>query len=193
MNFAEVRNIKGQKDESNFPRKLDMFATFTEIQGLSYNTNGTGVVKCKLRDETGETHPVTIYRKEPIPGQMMNQRAQFSIYSYDGNYQNKQYIGYAGLWNDRANVNQPQTPPQSAPQPTNNGRDATGTSIERQATWKGACRVVAAMMQHSDAPGLPEIKEYLAELCVMGHDWIATGQVNFNQTDAPFPDDEPSF
>jgi hypothetical protein len=112
MNFAEVRKIKGQR-EGQYPKKLDIFATFADpIQGCSYNKNQKLVCKTHLIDDANEKHLVTLYVKEPIPPNMVNQRQLFKIYAFDGNYQQKTYVGYAGLWQDRPQSS-PQTPPQA--------------------------------------------------------------------------------
>jgi hypothetical protein len=150
VNFAEVRKIKGQR-EGQWPAKASMFATFTEIGGLSYNQNQKPVCKCKLTDDMNETHLVTLYVKQAIPPNMLNQRQPFKLYAYDGNYQQKSYVGYAGLWQDR-----PQsapTTPQNAPQSTNAPTGGIGQAL---ALCNQLRAVIASMGQQAQQSAPPQ-------------------------------------
>ena len=129
MNFQTVRQVKGQKDAKNFPVKVDMFGTFTEIGGTAFNMNQKPYCDCYITDDTSEKHKVRLYGDGP-PLNLLGTRCSFTLSAYDGNYQGKSYVGYSGFWNDRV-PQQPQAPPQrrqAPPQATNapQGLDVQG-------------------------------------------------------------------
>jgi len=117
MNFAQVRQIKGQKDEKNYPKKLDIFGVLKEIGGTYFNTNQTPCSKCKITDDMNEQHSVTILKTIPATN-LLNTRQAFRIYSFDGNHQGTPYVGYSGFWvdNPQRHESSPQQPPQASQQ-----------------------------------------------------------------------------
>jgi hypothetical protein len=152
VNFAEVRKIKGQR-ENNFPKKLDMYATFAEpIEGCSYNRNQKLVCKTKLIDDMNEKHLVTLYVKQPIPPNMANQRQLFKIYAFDGTYGpgNNPYEGYAGLWQDR-----PQSTPTTSSQPAQGTNSPNMTQQDALAMLDKLVGWVASMRPQAPPPQAP--------------------------------------
>jgi len=79
------------------------------------------------------------------------------------------------------NVAPPQAPPQARQQPVHVpvGRDATGLSIERQACYKATCEL--ASRRPDLMPDIARFVDWLGH----GHDWIATGKVDFRVTHQP--------
>ena len=117
MNFQAIRQIKGQQD-GNFPAKLEMFGTFTEIGPAKLSRNNKPCCKCKITDDTNEAHNVTLYGDMP-PTKLLGTQCLFSLSAFDGEFtddktgQQKQYTGYSGFWDM---IQQPQQAPQSSPQ-----------------------------------------------------------------------------
>ncbi len=115
MNFAQVEQGNGNK--------VQMFGILTEIGGLQYTPKQAAKAVCKIRDDAGVEHKVHIYQgtgQLPTP-QQFNQRCQFTLSTFQGNYQGKLYTGYSGFWNASAQTGQQPTPqgqnvPPQAPQ-----------------------------------------------------------------------------
>ena len=115
MNFQVVDQANG--------KSAVMLGTITEFVGEGINpTSQKPWKKAKITDDTGKIHQVTLRGTLPTVA-VINQRAQFSIGTYQGTYQGSPYTGYSGFWNETAQVAQ-SAPPQ-AQQPT---PEATGTS-----------------------------------------------------------------
>jgi len=116
MNFQAVEQANGNK--------VTIFGTFTEIGGVQYTPQQKAKAICKIRDTTGIEHKVHIYQgigELPTP-QNLNQRCQFTISTFQGNYKGQPYIGYSGFWNSNAQVAPHNT--QQAPQATNSPQSA---------------------------------------------------------------------
>lgn len=100
MNFQIV--------EQNNGNLVQMFGVFTDIGGLQYTPQRKAKAICKIRDDTNVEHTVHIYQgKGQLPGpEHFNQRCQFTLSTFQGNYQGKSYTGYSGFWNSDAQINQ---------------------------------------------------------------------------------------
>lgn len=142
MNFQTVRQVKGQKDDKNYPVKVDMFGTFTEIGGTAFNINQKPYSDCYITDDTSEKHKVRLYG-DAAPTNLLGTRQSFSISAYDGNYQGKPYVGYSGFWNDRV-PQQPQGSPQSPQNAPQGTKPPPGIDVESQ-ILAIAERIVTAM------------------------------------------------
>ena len=206
MNFAQVRQIMGQKDDKGYDLKLTMFGALLQVGGVSYTQGGKQTCMCKVIDDTGEAHNVHFYGKAlPSPAQL-NQRLSLTISSFQGTGQGGSYTGYHGFWNAKAGVNQqpqqqaPQSPPQrpqTAPQAANapnvgqrTNQDAflqqeaqKQISIERQTAWKGACWVYTGL--GADDTGL---RGAVVDLAQAGLHFIQTGEYSPN-----YPPPDPSI
>lgn len=179
MNFQAVEQANGNK--------VMIFGTFVEVGGVQYTPQQKAKAICKIRDATGVSHNVHIYQgtgELPIP-ENLNQRYQFSLSSFEGNYQGKPYTGYSGFWNSNAQVapktqqqapQNVQQPPSRAPQQANALIDARNTSIERQAAFEAAC-------EYCGKRGLDE--NVIIKVAIAGHYFIQTGK---NPDDIPEPD-----
>ena len=141
MNFQEILKIKGQKDNKGYPQKLDMFGTLNQIGGVYFNQNGTECSKCVITDTAGEKHNVILMKDIPATN-LLNTRQGFSIYSYDGNYQGKVYIGYSGFW--VANPQRHQQSPQNAPQTHQNAPQSTNTPVSDISVLRAKALEIAA-------------------------------------------------
>ncbi len=128
MNFAAVKQANGQS--------VTMFGTFNEIGGVSFTQNQKPVCKCQIIDDAGEKHLVRLYNQDAPMPTLVNMRQEFSLKSYQGQYQGQPYTGYSGFWNDRAQVNQaaPQTAPQASYNaPQNPQQPAQRTNVPQPA------------------------------------------------------------
>ena len=176
MNFQAVEQANGNK--------ITIFGTFTEVGGVEYTSQQKAKAICKIRDTTGVEHKVHIYQGT---GQLpttenLNRRYQFTLSTFQGNYQGLPYTGYSGFWNNNAQVNQnvPQNssrPPQTVPQstkPKSNGKD---TSVERRGAFNSAC---------SRAQGTDMTPTDIIDLAIQGQHFIETGD-NINNK-PKFPD-----
>lgn len=110
MNYQQVEQAGG--------KNINMLGIITEFSGEGINEkSGKPYKKVKIIDEMGVSHKVTLRGDVLPPLQLLNQRASFSIGTYNGTYQGNPYIGYSGFWNSAANVNpiQPYTLPAMPP------------------------------------------------------------------------------
>jgi len=120
--------------------------------------------------------------KTPLPGSVCVGHLALWGALYDAN--KKQY---KVMFNDYAHGNTPQpSPPPQAPaqarqQPIHVpvGRDATGLSIERQATVKAVCERYA---------GTETDMATMLDACQYFHHWIATGNIDFKVANASVDD-----
>ena len=180
MNFQAIEQANG--------KQLEMYGTFTEVGGAQFTQSAKAKAVCKVRDMTGIEHKVHIYKGNgqlPTP-QNLNQRCQFNLSSFQGNYQGSPYIGYSGFWNSTGQTAPPNAPqaPQNALQSTNSG-NGRNTSIERQCAWKGAC---------NRARGTDMSPNDIVELARQGIYFIETGNnanalPEYDDEQGPPPDD----
>jgi len=108
MNFQQVQQANGQN--------VIIFGTIVEFKGQGVNPKSNKpYMKVSVLDDTGVKKNVTLRGALPTMN-MINQRVQFNLRSYQGTYQGQPYTGYSGFWYNRATVNQgqPQMPPQAA-------------------------------------------------------------------------------
>jgi len=107
MNFQAVQQANGQM--------ITMFGTIVEFKGEGVNPKSQKPYKkVAITDDSGVKHNVTLRGNLPDPS-LLNQRAQFSLNSYQGNHQGQPYTGYSGFWNNQAQV-APQGQPSGAAQ-----------------------------------------------------------------------------
>ena len=111
MNFNAVDQANG--------KNVTMWATLTTWDGIAFSTNQAKYLTCKLSDENGVEHKCRIYEgKGSCPGQEhLNKRMEFSLSSYQGNYNGQPYTGYSGFWSHGATKGS-QDSPQSSLQST---------------------------------------------------------------------------
>lgn len=109
MNFQAVEQADG--------KNLMMWATLFAWEGIAFTTKQAKYLSCKLRDDNGVEHKCRIYEgKGTLPGQEhLEKRMQFSIGSYQGNYNGQPYTGYSGFWSHGA-TNSPQNTQQGTQQ-----------------------------------------------------------------------------
>lgn len=130
MNFQAVAQANGNK--------ITMFGIFINIGGTQFTPQQKAKSICKIRDDTGAEKNVHIYQgtgQLPQP-QELNHRHQFTLSSFQGNYQGKPYVGYSGFWNSNAQTNQntPSQPQQAPSQP------AQATNYQQPAPTQGKQR-----------------------------------------------------
>lgn len=111
MNFQAVDQNNGEN--------VTMWATLSKWEGIAFTTNQAKYLSCKLVDDNGVEHKCRIYEgKGTLPGQeCLNQRLEFNISSYQGNYKGQPYTGYSGFWSHGAtkgSQNTQQAPSQPA-------------------------------------------------------------------------------
>ena len=182
-NFAAITQVKNQKDGNNYPLRMEMWATLTEIGGVQATQNGKNFAKCKLKDDQGVSHNVTIYNDIP-PVNLLNSRHVFSLSSFDGNYNGKPYVGYSGFWQHNAGGQQAAPPQRQQAPPRQTAQANKDDSIERQCAWKSACTVAASS-------GKEFALEETLRWAAAGLKFIETGEAEF-QEDTPAPDDAPA-
>lgn len=112
MNFQAVDQAGG--------KNITMWATLFAWEGLAFTTNQAKYLSCKLRDDDGIEHKCRIYEgKGALPGQeSLNQRMEFSLSTFQGNYKGQPYTGYSGFWSHGATTSAPQNTQQAPSQPT---------------------------------------------------------------------------
>jgi len=114
----------GSKDNKGFPTKLDMQATLNELKGSYYNKNKTLCHECIITDNMNEKHKVLLLKDAPSP-QFLNTQQTFSLYAYEGTYNDKQtgqmrnYTGYSGFWVANPQSQRQNAPPQQQSRPQN--------------------------------------------------------------------------
>ena len=116
MNFQAIEQANG--------KNVTIWATMTTWDGISFSANKAKLLTCKLKDDDNIEHKCRIYEgKGALPGQeLLNQRMQFNLSAYQGNYQGTSYTGYSGFWSHGATSSAPQNgqrASQHAPQSTN--------------------------------------------------------------------------
>jgi len=165
MNFATVRTIIDQKAENGYAATMPMFGIITEFKGEGLSSSNKPWKKVVVRDDANELHNVTLRGTLPGP-QVIGQRCQFDMSSYNGDANGQPYIGYSGFWKHGPVAQQGQQAPQQPrpapnapprqPQapPTSDGN----ASICRQCAGKCAARLVAAHIAAGNGSvGVPEI------------------------------------
>jgi hypothetical protein len=159
MNFQAVEAANGNS--------VPMQGTFVEIGGAQYTANQKAKAVCKVRDMTGVSHNVHVYKgKGFLPGpQNLNQRYEFSLSTFQGTYQGQPYTGYSGFWN--ANGQNQQAPPQHAQQQRQN--PPQGNKSDPDARGKVRHGVVCAFIQSGQEVHIPLIEYWV--------NYIMTGEV----------------
>lgn len=194
MNFQVVEQANGQN--------VDMIGTITEFIGEGINQkSGKPWKKCKIRDEKGVLHNVTLRGTLPTVA-LINQKASFQLASFKGIYQNNPYTGYSGFWNDRmqidpnANYSYAQQParnmPQASPQPqqATNSQQGVQNTGRKEPDWEaiseGKVRhgVVCAAIQNG------QIACNCEQMVLYWTDFIMTGKIKHSITEEE-PDDLP--
>ncbi len=97
MNFATVRQYKGQKDDKGYSQKVDMDGTVNHIQRGSYQ--GKPNMTVFVTDAAGEAQQVLLMGTLPSDG-ILNQLAPFAI-SVKGQPGSEKYQGF---WQSRRNI-----------------------------------------------------------------------------------------
>lgn len=182
MNFQQVLQAKGQKDDQGYDLKVTILGRFGANMEFGKTQKGADKCSVKVTDKDNVTHKVHLYGTLPTAA-MCTQRAEFNIAAFDGQGQQGAYVGYSGIWNSRATVlqdGQGQQPAPQANQPANAApvskpvyTDPTQTSIERQVCVKAVGRMAA---ERADM----ELREAAGWLGFFSH-WIKTGQFVFTQ------------
>jgi hypothetical protein len=183
MNFQAVEAANGNS--------VPMQGTFVEIGGAQYTANQKAKAICKVRDMTGVSHNVHVYKgKGFLPGpQNLNQRYEFSLSTFQGQYQGQPYTGYSGFWNANGQQVQqqqqappyqaPQAPPQQAQQPNKPDWDAISRGKVR-------CNVVCAYIQSGqDMPGITEINDWVEYIMVGQSPGTVSGSASWNPENEP--------
>lgn len=192
MNFQVVEQANGQN--------VDMIGTITEFIGEGINQkSGKPWKKCKIRDEKGVLHNVTLRGTLPTVA-LINQKASFQLASFKGIYQNNPYTGYSGFWNDRmqidpnANYSYAQQParnmPQASPQPQQATNSPQGVQNTPQDKDSSICRQTAGKVvgQILSTHGFDNGKDLVTtvlELAIPLAKWFETGIVPVGRVDEP--------
>ncbi len=126
MNYVQVREIAGRKDEKGFQTKLTMFGTPTApIMDAEFSKKGTKFQQLTITDDNGEQQKVKVYpgNGPELDGSHINQRLSFDIGPNPWN--NQMY--YNGFWNNQVQVDQQpsQQPPYSTSAPPQNAQQAS--------------------------------------------------------------------
>ena len=124
MNWQTVESANGQN--------VQMTGTITEICGEGVNENsGKPWKKVKVTDGS-KLHNVTL-RGDTLPGpDALNKPSSFTLATYQGTYQGKQYIGYSGFWNG---VTQGTPAPQGFPMPPQTAPQSTPQQAKKEPDW----------------------------------------------------------
>ncbi len=167
MNFQQIEQANGNL--------VQMFGILTEIGGLQYTPQQKAKAICKIKDDTGVEHKVHIYQgKGQLPGpSQFNQRCQFNLSTFQGNYQGQPYTGYSGFWQGDAQVNQStpqntsQAPPRASPRPKATKDvdwDAKDLRMARMSGLNNATRLMCLLAEMSkEEVSADIIKECAAE------------------------------
>ena len=182
MNFQAVEQANGNR--------IIMCGVFVEIGGLQWTPQQKAKAICKIRDDTGATHNVHIYKgKGELPGPAQaNQKHQFSLSTFQGTSQRGPYTGYSGFWQQPQGQQQTsqnaQQGPQNAPQPVN-GLQETYNTLEEQSIRQS---VVCAYIPNGE-PDIQTVKYWV--------EYIKTGKAPLppqrqqTEPDAPESDNIP--
>jgi hypothetical protein len=164
MNFQAVEAANGNS--------VPMQGTFVEIGSAQYTANQKAKAVCKVRDMTGVSHNVHVYKgKGFLPGpQNLNQRYEFSLSTFQGTYQGQPYTGYSGFWN--ANGQNQQAPPQQRAQAPPQQSQDNKPDWDAISRGKVRCQVVCAFIRKYGGRD-QEIPISIIEYWV---DYIMTGQ-----------------
>ncbi|MFA5163789.1 MAG: hypothetical protein WC441_04730 [Patescibacteria group bacterium] len=136
MNFEQVRQANGQL--------VTMLAMVVEVGPSKLNRNQKAFRPCKLQDDLGEQHSVTVNQGKGllIGDAVLGKRCQFSLSTYAG----QNGVAYSGFWSDKAQVNQatqaPQTPARVSFPPQNQSKAPTPT-VAPKVDWDAKDRRMA--------------------------------------------------
>ena len=138
MNFAQALQIKGQKDDRGYDRKVTMLARFAVNMEFGETQGGKPKCSVKLTDKDNVTHKVYLYGTLPTVA-MCTQKAEFNISAFDGQGQQGAYVGYSGFWNSTATIIQDgQQPAQQSQQPATQARQpANAGPADKPVDWDG--------------------------------------------------------
>ena len=137
MNWQTVEQANGQNAQMN--------GTITEFCGEGINEkSGKPWKKVKVTDGN-KIHNVTL-RGDTLPGpDALDKPSSFTLATYQGTYQNKQYTGYSGFWNGLA---QGQPAPQGFSQSAQKlGNKKQEPDWDKIAEGKVRCNVVCSGIQ----------------------------------------------
>lgn len=178
MNFQQVYNIRDQKDDKNYPKKLEMFGVLNSLE----MPDQYGNVKCKVTDDTGKERTVTFRGQTTPQGNMKGLRVLFQCWA-------ESYTGKDGqprvsfkAWLKSANV--AQKSPQQAPQPLQQANtqqqpaQCKDDCICRQTAGKCVAEMINLNMdvfQNSN-----QMLETFFELAVPIADWFGSGKIMLN-------------
>ena len=185
MNFQAIDQADG--------KNVAIWATLTSWEGIAFTPNQAKYLSCKLKDDNNIEHKCRIYEgKGTLPGQEhLNNRMQFSVGSYQGNYKGQPYTGYSGFWSHGATASAPQNQqqaPSQAPQSTNPQQQGNNDNDVGIRTG-----LVCAYISNGTKP-LAEDIEYWMEYCKTGKDASLPGNVNTEHTDGrPATDSDVPF
>ena len=187
-NFQAVREIIDQKNEAGFPETLAMVGVIKEFKGEGINEKTSKPYKkVSIKDDSGELHNVTLRGTLPSVS-LAGQRAQFSISSYNGSYDNKSYIGYSGFWNDKVDVQQQST--QQAPSQASEDKKSESSSIDITESH-GRCAVVCAAIQSRQITVESEIDcDKWVQYIILGHNAPPPAQQTTIDLSNPSPPDD---
>lgn len=145
MNFAQVRNVLGQKDGKNYQVKIEMKGIVGNTPPLQFSQqSGTKFQKVMITDTVGEIQTVKIY---PGTGAGLNAShiGQMLSFLIGPNPSPQGNMYYNGFWQTPQT---PPAPPQGQPAPQNRPQstkspqgqvDTAQTFMNRQSAWRGAC------------------------------------------------------
>ncbi len=134
MNFAQIREVAGQKDEKGFQVKLTMFGTLNSVESIAFSGKGTRFQKTVIADDNGEQQKVKIYvgKGDGLSMNLVNQRLSFDI--GPNPFENQMY--YNGFWNNRVQVSQaPAQQPASQNAPQGPQEPAGGAKEDEPVDW----------------------------------------------------------
>jgi hypothetical protein len=138
MNFQAVAAFKSTGNTTYIQGVL------LEIAEQGINKNQKPFMKCKIADNTGQSHKVTIYQSKggfPTTASI-GQNCIWQMSSYDGQY-GKQFSGFFGGVAQQGQPNAPQAS-QKPPQATNAPQVDTNGQIRRMNVLNRVCDLVIA-------------------------------------------------
>ena len=185
--FQQILDTLGQLD-GNYQRKTPVTATLLEVKAVEYSqSSGKPKQGLYVQADDGDRAWLNLIGKfDPVDVNNRN-RFDFLVWPFKAEQSPKPSLY---CWIQRAAagqappsepyhvpVGQPQAPPQAPNTPVRT-RDATGVSIERQATVKAVCERYA---------GTDADLATMLDACGHFHKWIETGTVDFTVMNTPAP------